>query len=98
MTQQRPTEPWVPVGVDGIARHLGVSQNTVVTWRRRSAKEWVNVEKFPEAAGQISGKDWWWLVDILDWAKATGRLKEDCTLEPPQELLDEEETRRHVEP
>ena len=77
MTQQRPTEPWVPVGVDGIARHLGVSQNTVVTWRRRSAKEWVNVEKFPEAAGQISGKDWWWLADILDWAKATGRLKED---------------------
>jgi hypothetical protein len=76
-------DPQVPVGVDGIARHLGVSQNTVVTWRRRS-KEWVNVEKFPDPAGQISGKDWWWLTDILDWAKATGRLKE--------------ETRRHVEP
>jgi hypothetical protein len=71
----RPVSPWIPVGIDGIAEHLGVSENTVVTWRRRSAKEWVNVAKFPEPAGKISGRDWWWLSDVLDWAKETGRLK-----------------------
>ncbi|WP_062441164.1 hypothetical protein [Herbidospora daliensis] len=76
MTATRPSAPWVPVGIDGIADELGVTQDTVVTWRRRS-KEWVTVEKFPEPAGKISGRDWWWLADILDWARATGRLKQD---------------------
>lgn len=73
MTKQ---ERW-PVGIDGIAEALGVTQNTVVTWRRRSAKEWVHVERFPEPAGQISGRDWWWLDDVLTWARKTGRLKEE---------------------
>ncbi|WP_405088652.1 hypothetical protein [Microbispora sp. NBC_01389] len=73
---QRPESPWVPVGIDGIALHLGVSQNTVMAWRRRSAKEWVTVRKFPEPAGKISGRDWWWLADVLDWARATGRTEE----------------------
>jgi hypothetical protein len=72
----RPTSPWLPVGIDGIADELGVTQDTVVTWRRRSAREWVNVAKFPEPAGKISGRDWWWLSDVLEWAKQTGRLKE----------------------
>lgn len=70
----RPQPPWVPIGVDGIAEHLGVTINTVVTWRRRSAKEWVHVEKFPEPAGTLSNRDWWWLPDIQEWAKRTGRL------------------------
>ncbi|WP_433359506.1 hypothetical protein [Streptosporangium sp. CA-115845] len=73
---QRPQPPWIPVGVDGIAKQLRVSENTVVTWRRRSAKEWVTVEKFPDPEGAISGRDWWWLADILDWAQKTGRLKD----------------------
>ncbi|WP_326826461.1 hypothetical protein [Streptosporangium sp. NBC_01756] len=73
---KRPESPWTPVGIDGIAEHLGVSENTVVTWRRRSTKEWVNVAKFPDPAGKISGRDWWWLADIIDWAKSTGRIKE----------------------
>ncbi|TMR11513.1 hypothetical protein ETD86_35590 [Nonomuraea turkmeniaca] len=71
----RPVRPWIPVGIDGIAAELGVSENTVMAWRRRSA-EWVNVAKFPDPAGKISGRDWWWLADVLDWAKQTGRLKE----------------------
>jgi len=71
----RPQPPWVPVGIDGIAEQLGVTQDTVVTWRRRSAKEWVTVEKMPEPEGTISGRAWWWLSDILDWAGRTGRLK-----------------------
>lgn len=71
-----PQSPWIPVGIDGIAEHLGVSENTVVTWRRRSAKEWTTVEKFPEPKGKISGRDWWWLAHILEWAKRTGRLKD----------------------
>ena len=70
----RPTPPWIPVGIDGIAAHLGVSENTVIAWRRRSA-EWVNVAKFPESEGKISGRDWWWLSDVLDWAEKTGRRK-----------------------
>lgn len=70
----RPQHPWTPVGIDGIAEALGVSENTVIAWRRRS-KEWVNVEPFPEAEGKISGRDWWWLSDVLDWADKTGRLK-----------------------
>lgn len=73
---ERPTAPWTPVGIDGIAEHLRVSENTVVTWRRRSAKEWVNVPKFPEPAGKISGRDWWWLADVLEWARKSGRIKE----------------------
>ncbi|MFD9950828.1 hypothetical protein ACFWYW_58960 [Nonomuraea sp. NPDC059023] len=72
----RPTKPWLPVGIDGIADELGVTQDTVVTWRRRSAKEWVNVTKFPDPAGKISGRDWWWLADVLDWAEKTGRRKQ----------------------
>lgn len=75
--QSRPEHPWTPVGIDGVAEHLGVSENTVMTWRRRSAKEWVNVPKFPEAEGRISGRDWWWLTDVIDWARSTGRLKAD---------------------
>jgi transposase len=74
---EEPTEPWVPVGVDAIAKRLGVSENTVVVWRRRSAKEWTTVEKFPEPAGKISGRDWWWLTYILEWARKTGRLKDE---------------------
>lgn len=70
----KPAHPWLPVGIDGIADQLGVTQDTVVTWRRRSAKEWVNVAKFPEPEGKISGRDWWWLADILTWARETGRL------------------------
>jgi hypothetical protein len=72
---QRPTHPWLPIGIDGIAELLGVTKDTVVTWRRRSAKEWVTVAKFPEPEGKISGRDWWWLADILKWAEKTGRLK-----------------------
>ena len=71
----KPAHPWIPVGIDGIADALGVTQDTVVTWRRRSAKEWVNVQKFPEPEGKISGRDWWWLRDVLDWAERTGRRK-----------------------
>lgn len=74
----RPEHPWTPVGIDGIADQLGVTQDTVVTWRRRSAKEWVNVEKFPDPEGKISGRDWWWLADVLEWARKTGRLKSDA--------------------
>jgi predicted GIY-YIG superfamily endonuclease len=70
-----PTRPWIPVGIDSIASELGVSENTVIAWRRRSA-QWVNATKFPESEGKISGRDWWWLSDVLDWAKETGRLKE----------------------
>lgn len=70
----RPTPPWIPVGIDGIAAELGVSENTVIAWRRRSA-EWVHVAKFPESEGKISGRDWWWLPDVLDWAEKTGRRK-----------------------
>lgn len=73
---QRPEHPWLPIGIDGIADLLDVTKDTVVTWRRRSAKEWVTVEKLPDPAGRISGRDWWWLADILDWARKTGRLKE----------------------
>lgn len=73
----KPEHPWIPVGIDGIAEVLGVTQDTVVTWRRRSAREWVNVAKIPEPEGKISGRDWWWLSDILDWARETGRLKEE---------------------
>jgi hypothetical protein len=65
-----------PVGIDGIAERLGVSENTVIAWRRRS-KEWVNVPAFPEPEGKISGRDWWWLDDVLTWARKTGRLKEE---------------------
>ena len=64
----------MPVGIDGIASYLGVSQNTVMTWRRRSEREWVRVARFPQPAGQISGRDWWWLADVIEWAKKTGRL------------------------
>ncbi|MFF0249645.1 hypothetical protein ACWEU6_17875 [Streptosporangium sandarakinum] len=71
----RPEPPWIPVGIDGVAEHLGVSENTVIAWRRRSEKEWVTVEKFPEPEGKISGRVWWWLADILGWAERTGRLK-----------------------
>lgn len=75
---EEPEEPWVPVGVDAIAERLHVSENTVVVWRRRSAKEWVNVAKFPEPAGKISGRDWWWWKHIQDWARRTDRLKEQA--------------------
>jgi len=70
----RPEPPWVPVGTDGIAEYLGVSENTVRAWRQRSAKAWVRVARFPEPAGQIAGRDWWWLADIIEWAKKTNRL------------------------
>lgn len=73
---EEPVEPWVPVGVDGIAQRLGVADNTVVAWRRRSAKEWVNVARFPEPNGQISGRDWWWWWHVENWARETGRLHE----------------------
>jgi len=72
----RPDSPWVPIGIDGIAEHLGVSENTVMAWRRRSAG-WVRVKHFPEPAGRISNRAWWWLSDILDWARETGRLPTD---------------------
>ncbi|GIH69412.1 hypothetical protein [Sphaerimonospora thailandensis] len=74
----RPEPPWVPVGIDGIAAELGVTENTVMAWRRRSA-DWVRVEKFPEPAGRISNRAWWWLADILDWAEKTGRQPPDRT-------------------
>lgn len=72
---EEPKEPWWPVGIADIAERLGVSVNTVMGWRRRSVSEWVNVPKFPEPAGQISGRDWWWWKHVEDWARETGRLK-----------------------
>ncbi|MFG1617344.1 hypothetical protein ACGFI3_31665 [Nonomuraea wenchangensis] len=72
---EEPKEPWVPVGVDGIAERLTVSENTVIAWRRRSEKEWVHVARFPPAKGKISGRDWWWWKHVEDWARETGRLK-----------------------
>lgn len=73
---EEPKEPWWPVGIADVSERLNVSVNTVMGWRRRSVKEWVNVPKFPEPAGQISGRDWWWWKRVEDWAKETGRLKE----------------------
>ncbi|SFK20208.1 hypothetical protein SAMN05216275_119107 [Streptosporangium canum] len=80
----RPQPPWIPVGIDGIATALDVSENTVMTWRRRSA-EWIRVEKFPDPEGRISNRAWWWLADVIEWAKSTGRLPTDYTYTPPPE-------------
>jgi len=74
----RPHEPWWPVGVDEIAVRLGVTRTTVTAWRRRS-RTWKNVPRFPEPAGRISGRDWWWWADVERWATEAGRLPE----EPP---------------
>lgn len=76
---EEPREPWWPVGIADVAGRLGVSVNTVMGWRRRSAKEWVNVPSFPDSNGQISGREWWWWKRVEDWARETGRLKSGHT-------------------
>jgi hypothetical protein len=74
----RPQEPWWPVGVDEIADRLGVTRTTVTAWRQRS-RTWKHVPRFPQPAGRLSGRDWWWWADVEAWATETGRLPE----EPP---------------
>jgi hypothetical protein len=73
---KRPEEPWWPVGVDEIAVRLGVTRNTVVTWRQRS-RTWKKVPRFPEPAGRISGRFWWWWADVEAWAVEAGRLPDE---------------------
>lgn len=69
-----PAERPRPVAVSDIAELLGVSVNTVNQWRKRAATA-VKVIPFPPAAGKVAGTDYWWEDQIIDWAKATQRLK-----------------------
>jgi hypothetical protein len=62
----------MPVGVDEIADRLGVTATTVTTWRRRT-RTWKNVPPFPPAFGKVSGRDWWWWSDVVNWAERAGR-------------------------
>ncbi|MFF4417057.1 hypothetical protein ACFYY8_31440 [Streptosporangium sp. NPDC001559] len=64
-----------PVAVSDIAVLLGVSVNTVNQWRKRAASA-TRVEPFPPAVGKVAGVDYWWADQIRDWARRTGRLKE----------------------
>lgn len=64
-----------PVAVSDIAALLGVSVNTVNQWRKRAAGA-TKAIPFPPAVGKVAGIDYWWDDQILDWAKASGRLKQ----------------------
>lgn len=60
-----------PVGMQQIADRLGVKQNTVDRWRRRSTG-------FPEPRWPrvCNGPAWHW-PDVRAWAVASGRLEPD---------------------
>lgn len=80
MQPPSPDSPWWPIGLDEIAVRLGVTKTTVTAWRQRS-KTWKHVPRFPAPRGRISGRDWWWVADIDDWAERAGRLPPED--EPP---------------
>lgn len=61
-----PTVREIPIGIDDVARRLGVKADTVQKWRRRDVG-------FPLEAGSLSGAPYWWAADVDHWASKTGR-------------------------
>lgn len=55
-----------PVGLDEIAKELGVKRTTADQWRHRGV--------LPEPAWTVSGSPVWIWSDIEVWARETGRL------------------------
>lgn len=56
-----------PVGLLEIADHLHVAHNTVKSWRQR--------ELLPDPRWTVSGAPAWdWELDIIPWARKTGRI------------------------
>lgn len=49
-----------------IAETLGVSTNTVHSWRRRNLG-------FPEPSGRVAGRPYWIWREVKEWATKTGR-------------------------
>lgn len=76
MTDTPPPRPR-PLAMSDIAALLGVTVNTVNAWRKRAAGA-KQVEPFPAPAGKVATKiDYWWEDHIVEWARRTGRLKEE---------------------
>lgn len=63
-----------PVGIPEIADRLGVSVNTVHSWRQRSRKG--GAPGFPEPDGAVSNGEcpYWWWETVEAWAEETGRI------------------------
>ncbi len=58
----------IPVGAAEIAARLRVKAQTVHTWRQRGL--------LPAPQWTVSGQPAWDWLEIEEWAKRTGRLKE----------------------
>ncbi|MFI6510078.1 hypothetical protein ACIBCT_20940 [Streptosporangium sp. NPDC050855] len=65
-----------PVAVSDVATLLGVSVHTVNQWRKRAASA-TRVEPFPPPVGKVAGVDYWWNDQISEWARRTGRIKDE---------------------
>ncbi len=51
-----------------LGRRLGRAAGTIHKWRYRHPD-------FPEAADRVGGAPWWWWPEVLEWARATGRVQ-----------------------
>jgi predicted DNA-binding transcriptional regulator AlpA len=69
LSQASPLAETSPVGAAEIAARLGVKPQTVHTWRQRGL--------LPTPRWTVSGQPAWDWSEIEEWAKRTGRLKED---------------------
>lgn len=64
-----------PVGPQEIAERLGVSIETVHSWRKRARRgTYPNAEPIPNETITVSGIPLWGWKAIRTWAETTGRL------------------------
>ncbi len=73
------------VGTTEIASLLQVEQDTVRTWSSPglAARNY----GFPRSKAKISGRQLWDVRDVLAWAKETGRLPKNLTLDHALKFL-----------
>lgn len=68
-----------PVGIGDIADRAGVTRTAVEKWRTREGLQ------FPEPAWYIGGRGAWDWATILEWGRATGRVRDgDIWAKPGQ--------------
>ena len=53
------------VGITDIAERAGVKRDTVT--------KWIDRHEFPQSAGTVSGRPWWWWHEVRAWLIETGR-------------------------
>lgn len=75
-TTKTPTQLYDPVGLVEIADRLGVTLNTVHSWRTR-ARSMTRRTGMPDPKIVCSGTPLWSWPTIRKWAEETGRLDEE---------------------